>query len=408
VRPDAGDYLEPVLARALRMIQPPFRAIDLPEWHVEETSRGNVTTIMVKPTSYQVTIEGQYVYVRSGSINVRLSPDRVAAIPHERARLSYEEESVPGATVDDMDEEILDEYRRNLIKRGPRGEAVSRTEMLREAGAIGPDGNPTVTGLLLFGKHPERFLPQVGVVLVRFRGTSMREVVASTERYSRRVEIVGPAARLVERTWQVILEETHHQSYTSGLVREDRYEYPAGAIREAVVNAVCHRDYSISGQRIEVRLFDDRMEILSPGGLPGHITLDNILEEHYSRNPRLVRGLYYWGYIEELGQGIDIIYEAMNREHHPAPELRDTGRSFAVVLRNALDAVEQEFGDLLNERQIQAVRLLSERERITNRDYRDLCPDVSAETLRLDLRDLVEKGILLKIGDKRGTYYVRK
>jgi ATP-dependent DNA helicase RecG len=219
---------------------------------------------------------------------------------------------------------------------------------------------------------------------------------------------VGPAARLVEKTWQVIFEEIHQEAYLNGLQREERYEYPLAAVREAVVNAVCHRDYAIMGQRIEVRLFDDRMEILSPGGLPGHMTLENIREEHYSRNPRLVRGFFYWGIVEELGLGVDTIYEAMQRAHHPAPEFRDTGRSFSVTLRNAVDSLELEFGDLLNQRQIQALRFLGESDRITNSQYRELCSEVSSETLRLDLRDLVEKGILLKIGDKRGTYYVRK
>jgi ATP-dependent DNA helicase RecG len=337
-----------------------------------------------------------------------LSPDRAAAEAPARVPKSFEEETVAGATLDDLDEAILEEYSRNLIKRGPRGESLARPEMLREAGALDPAGVPTVAGLLLFGKSPQRFLPQVGVVIVRFRGTSMHDIVNSPERYSRRVEVEGPAARVVEETWRVLFEEIHADSYTNGLRREQKYIYPVEAVREAVVNAICHRDYSIQGQRVEVRLFDDRMEIMSPGGLPGHITVDNLRDEHYSRNPRLVRGLYYWGYIEELGQGVDIIYAAMEREHHPPPEFRDSGRGFTVVLSNAVDEVQLEFADQLNERQVRALRFLAQNERITNRDYRDLCVDVSAETLRLDLRDLVEKGILLKIGDKRGTYYVRK
>ncbi len=248
----------------------------------------------------------------------------------------------------------------------------------------------------------------VMVILVRFKGTSVREAVATSERYLRRVEIVGPAARLVERTWEVLFEEIQQQPQVKGLKRQEKFDYPVEAVREAVVNAICHRDYSITGQRIEIRLFDDRLEIISPGGLPGHMTLDNILDEHYSRNPRLVRGLYYWGYIEELGQGVDIMYEAMRREHHPAPEFRDTGRSFTVTLLSAVDEIAQRFGDQLNPRQMRALRFLDANERITNRDYRELCPDVTPETIRLDLRDLVEKGILLKIGDKKGTSYVRK
>jgi len=406
VHGDAVEDLEPVLNRALQMCEPPLRPPDLPELQTEEVANEQVATITVRPTAYRVAARGYGVLVRSGTTNKRVAVAQAEAV-RPRAP-GFEEEVVPGATLDDLDESIIEEYQRNHIRRGPRGESFSRLELLRDAGALDPTGAPTNSGLLLFGKYPHRFLPQVGVILVRFKGTSVREAVATTERYLRRVEIVGPAARLVERTWEVLFEEIQQQPQVKGLKRQETFDYPVEAVREAVVNAICHRDYSITGQRIEIRLFDDRMEIISPGGLPGHMTLDNILEEHYSRNPRLVRGLYYWGYIEELGQGVDIMYEAMRREHHPTPEFRDTGRNFTVTLLNAVDEVAQLFGDQLNPRQARALRFLETNERITNRDYRELCPDVTPETIRLDLRDLVEKGILLKIGDKRGTCYVRK
>lgn len=405
---DAVDDLEPALDRALRMCEPPFRAIDLPEWRFEETGKGQIATIMVKPVPYQLSLQGGRVFVRSGTMNVLLSPDQVERSQQAARLASFEETTVPGATIEDFDEAIIQEYRDNRIRRGPRGESFTRLELLREAGAIDRDGAPTAAGILLFGANPQLFFPQVGVVLVRFRGNSMREAISAPERYSRRVEISGPAARMVERTWQLLFEELHQQSVMNGLEREEHYEYPLEAVREAVVNAICHRDYAIAGQHVEIRLFDRHMEIISPGGLPGYITLDNFRDEHYSRNPRLVRGLYCWGYIEELGLGIDIIYDAMRREHHPDPVFEDRGQSFVVLLKNAIDQVQLEFGDLLNARQIRALRHLQDHERITNRSYRQLCPEVSAETLRLDLRDLVEKGVLLKIGDKRGTYYVRK
>ena len=404
---DAVDYLEPAYARALRMCLPPFRATELPEWQTIETPDGAVVAISVKPSLEQLSVEGRDVLFRSGADNLRLPPEQVM----ERSvaqRSSFEDEPVPGATLDDLDEAVIDEYQRNRLQRGPRGEGLTRAELLRDAGAVDAAGAPTHAGILLFGKQPHHFLPQAGVVIVRFRGTSLRAAVTYSERYMRRVEVIGPAARLIERTWEVLFEEIHQQPVMKGLERHETYEYPFEAVREAVVTAICHRDYTLAGQRVEIRLFDDHMEIMSPGGLPGPITLDNILEEHYSRNPRLVRGLYYWGYIEELGQGMDIIYEAMRRGHHPAPELKDTGRSFTVVLANSIDRIEKEFGDELNPRQLLALQYLSEHDQISNRQYRELCPDVTAETLRLDLRDLVEKGLLLKVGAKRGTYYVRK
>jgi len=91
----------------------------------------------------------------------------------------------------------------------------------------------------------------------------------------------------------------------------------APKVREALINAVAHRDYRLSGRRIEVRMFDDRLEVYSPGGLAGYITIDNIVEEHFSRNPRLVHGLFQWGYIEELGLGVDKMIDDMLAAGHP-------------------------------------------------------------------------------------------
>jgi ATP-dependent DNA helicase RecG len=179
-------------------------------------------------------------------------------------------------------------------------------------------------------------------------------------------------------------------------------------VREAIVNAVAHRDYRFAGRRIEVRMFDDRMEIVSPGGLPGHITLDNIVEEHFSRNPRLVRGLFYWGFIEELGLGVDRMIDEMVQAGHPPPQFEATPFTFKVTLRNVRERPVGKWEKLLNERQIKALHYLQEHDRVTNRDYHDLCPDVTPETLRLDLADMVDKGVLLRIGDKKGTYYILK
>jgi ATP-dependent DNA helicase RecG len=406
VQGDVAEHLEPVLRRALLLCQPRFGEADL-SWYYEDLPEGQVAAIIVRPTPYQMSIEGREVYVRSGRSNLRLEADRAERITSAYP-ISFEDQSVAGATLQDLDEEIVEEYRQNRIRRGPSANTLSRQELLRDAGALDPSGNPTGAGILLFGRNPQEFFPQVGVVIVRFRGTSVRESAQGAERYNRRIELSGPAPRLVERTWQALFDEIHASSVTNGLERQERYDYPPEAVREAVVNAICHRDYTSTGQRIEIRLFDDHMEITSPGRLPGHITLDNMLDEHFSRNPRLVRGLFYWGYIEELGQGIDIMIDAMRREHHPAPAFTEGARSFTVSFSNAVDRLEIEYGEDLSARQLLALRFLQENERITNREYRQLCPDVTAETLRLDLRDLMTRGIIIQVGSKRGTYYVLK
>jgi ATP-dependent DNA helicase RecG len=211
--------------------------------------------------------------------------------------------------------------------------------------------------------------------------------------------------------WDIIQEEIRTGAVVRGLKREEQWIYPPTAIREALVNAVAHRDYYIRGRAIEVRMFTDRLEIYSPGGLPGFITLDNIVDEHFSRNPRIVNGLYQWGYIEELGLGVDLMIEEMVNAGHPVPEFRANEHSFTVTFKNVqthqpIPKTTQEL--TMNERQAKVLTFLQQNKRIRNREYQELCPDVTPETLRLDLADLVERGILLKIGEKRGTYYIMK
>ncbi|MBK9613737.1 ATP-binding protein [Candidatus Amarobacter glycogenicus] len=149
-----------------------------------------------------------------------------------------------------------------------------------------------------------------------------------------RDEITGPISRVVERAWNVLFEEMRVGAQVNQLEREELTEYPRFAVREALVNAIAHRDYRIKGRRIEIRMYADRLEIISPGGLPGYMTLDNLVDEHFSRNPRLVNGLYQWGYIEELGLGIDQMIEEMVQAGHPPPQFRATPHLFTVTLSN--------------------------------------------------------------------------
>ncbi|HEY3291790.1 MAG TPA: ATP-binding protein, partial [Anaerolineae bacterium] len=322
----------------------------------------------------------------------------------------------PGASYDDLDQGIITEYIAKREERTRRKVTVGIPQLLREIGALDNLGHPTVAGILLFGRNPQAFMPQSGLVFVKFPGVDPR-AEGGAFGYGRREEIIGPLARVIEMSWRVVLEEMRVGAVVTGLERQDVLEYPEFAVREALVNAVSHRDYRTRGRRIEIRKFSDRMEIISPGGLAGYITLDNIIEEHFSRNPRIVQGLFQWGYIEELGLGIDRMIEDMTSYGHPQPKFSATNHSFTVSLSNHRErrghtSVSQPIvtndGLTLNERQARALQHIHDHSRITNRDYQLLCPDVTAETLRTDLVDLVEKGVLMRIGEKKGTYYILK
>lgn len=379
-------------------------------WDVLEVGGDVIFMGQVYRSSQVHTLEDGRLLVRTGAENRTLSGAQVEQVVSSRTFGDYEAEPVPGATRTDLDDDVLDEFVRVWEER--EGHQLTRPldDLLTEKGWLTHDGRPTVAGLLLFGKNPTTFLPRCGVTFVRFEGESIRKPTGEAS-YGRRVEVNAALPRTIKRVWDILKEEIHRGAVVRGLSREEQWIYPPNAIREAFINAVAHRDYQIKGRGIEVRMFPSKLEIQSPGGLPGFITLDNIVEEHFSRNPRIVNGLYQWGFIEELGMGVDVMIEEMVNAGHPVPEMKADESMFKVTFstEKRRDPLPPSVtGMTMNERQAKALAFIQEQGRIRSRDYQDLCPDVSPETLRLDLVDLVDRGVLLKIGQKRGTYYILK
>ena len=267
---------------------------------------------------------------------------------------------------------------------------------------------------MLFGKDPQRFIRGSEITAARFAGVEMGDTFT-------RQDIGGTLPEQL-RSVQTFLVDHLRKKVQIGqaMARDEQFEYPMEAAREVVVNAVAHRDYSIQGDGVRLYIFADRMEVTSPGDLPGPVTVDNIVEERFSRNPIIVQVLSDMGFIERLGYGVDRMITLMKQKGLPAPAFEETAGGVRVTLRNeqvtgAAAANASVFGGKfrdheINPRQEYALDFLINRSnpRITNKDLQELCPDVHPETLRRDLADLVNKGILIKMGQKRGSYYVLK
>lgn len=398
---DAADALR----NALRLCRPPVRT----EWQQQVMSGSTVVMLSVARSDETHRLADGRVLVRKGADNRPLTNAEADILTGNRPAGDFEVQETPGATREDLDEDVIDDYLERRQRRNPRSTVLPKDKLLQQIGAISDRRIPTVSGLLLFGREPQLFLPQSRAIFVKFADVQPRGP-EGTFGYGRREELTGALPRIIDRAWRVLWEEMDKHAIVKGLHRQEATEYPQSSVREALVNAVAHRDYRLTGRSIEIRMYTDRLEITSPGGLPAHITLDNIVDEHYSRNPRIVNGLYQWGYIEELGLGIDRMIEDMVNAGHLPPKFEAKEHRFTVTLYNTQDAtrVVQSWEQNMNERQIKAVEYLQRHGAISNRDYRDLCPHVGPETLRLDLADLVSKGIVLKIGDKRGTRYILK
>lgn len=398
--------VEGLLTQAIPLCRPPVIA----DWDYHETPKGSLVVLRVPRSPELHSLVDGRVLVRYRTENRPLGGEAIRHLAATKSSADFETEPVAGTSLVDLDQHLVEEYLQLKAKRGRKPERLN--EHLQEIGAMTEDGLVTVAGLLLFGRRPEAYLPQSGVIFVKFHSTEPRGRDGRAG-YGRRVKIEGPMARVIERTWQVVWDEMRVEAVVEGLKRREIPEYPSFSVREALVNALCHRDYRLKGRRVEVRMYEDRLEVISPGGLPGYMTVDNLVEEHFSRNPRLVAGLFEWGYIEELGLGIDQMIEEMVQQGHPPPEFKATPYSFTVRLQNVQERLpllpqDEAWAQNMNQRQMRVLAYLRNEGRITNRDYQVLCPDVSTETLRLDLVDLVDKGVLLKIGDKRGTYYILK
>lgn len=348
------------------------------------------------------------VLIRSGAKNRPLGGQEILRLASTKTTGDFEAETVPGITKEEFSSRMIEEYLEKRAERTKRPYNGALDDLLVEIGAVDVDMKPTVSGVLLFCDYPQQWLPQSSVVFAKFIGKTPRGE-SGLAGYSRREELTGPLPRLIEGAWNLIWSEMAVSAVVKGLEREERLEYPQFAVREAIVNAICHRDYRLKGRRIEIRMYSDRLEVISPGGLPGFITVENIKDEHFSRNPRVVNGLFQWGYIEELGLGIDRMFEVMKQAGHKPPTFDARPYSFAVTLYNARETQSPpEWARNTNQRQTLALQYIREKGSITNREYRQICQGVSAETLRLDLVDMVEKGILVKVGSKKGTHYILK
>ena len=153
-------------------------------------------------------------------------------------------------------------------------------------------------------------------------------------------------------------------------------------------------------------MFDDRLEVESPGGLPGIVTVENIRQRHFSRNPHVVNALRTWRYMEELGFGVDRVFREMEAAGAPSPLVTDDRGVVTMTLYAARETALPDIlaGTELNERQVKALAIMAQRGPINNREYR-VKFGVSHTTATADLRDLVAKGLIERVGTGRGTHY---
>lgn len=290
---------------ALDFVRPPARcSIRAVDCITDEGSSDSLLIVDVEPSDHVHTNTKDEVYLRVGDENRKLSFAQRQELLYDKGQASFEATKLRDAEFADLDENVLAPYADAVMSPDPG-------RLLMARGLMGRTGDLTAGAALLFGLAPERWFPEAHIRVLRYagaeRGTGARQQLVDD------VRIGGPIPLQLAHARQAIFDVLPTRR---ALGRSGRFErvslVPEDAWLEGLVNAVIHRSYSISGDHIRVDVFDDRVEIESPGRFPGIAdTSDPLNVTRFARNPRIARVCADLSFGQELGEGIRRIYEEM-------------------------------------------------------------------------------------------------
>ncbi len=359
-------------------------------------------------------VKGVYYYRIGAQIRSVEDPEELRRMLSDKGLIEWDKEIIPETSYNDLDEEKVKWYlEKRAEERGIEIPKISLKQILINLGMVIKKNDrqiPTNSGILFFGIAPQKFIPYSELKIARFKGTGMVEFID-------RAELRGTLPELIDEAEKFVKRNTRRATKIVGFEQVNVTEYPYEAIREAITNAVAHRDYLFSGASIRVMIFDDRIEIESPGRLPKGITLKTLEGSHVLRNELIAGLLYDIEYIEKWGTGIRRMKDLMRSHGLSEPEFEEKDRFFKVTFHGPgdeiLDLIKPgDRTDLrglgLNERQLGALKLIiNERKTFTIKEYVG-CFDVNDRTARRDLKKLIEFGFIEKLGKTKGAYFQAK
>ena len=322
----------------------------IPYWETIELDDGAIIGVISLPADapdkpYKVKSGSSWVTkVRVGTTTRDASREEEERLYQQSGWLRYGLKPVLGTTPHDLDLRRLRDYfvRVQGEHNFPIDDADQLEKLLLNLELVTTSAgytSATVDGLLLFGENLDRFLPQSGVRAICYYGTEPDYAVRAEE------DIKGPLTPLggrdgliepgiVDRTWDFVQRNTTSIARLEGAQRHERREYPEEVLREVLVNALVHRDYSIAGTDVMLSIFSDRLEIQSPGRLPNTVTVEGLRSGmRYARNQILVNVMRDYGYVDARGMGIrNKVIPLMHDNNGTDPEFIEEENRFTVRL----------------------------------------------------------------------------
>lgn len=243
-------------------------------------------------------------YLRSKDNTILLKYEQRKMLEYDKGESSFEDEIVLNSSVDDLNIDLLNKYKNNLNSNN------TILEILRARNFINEEGHLTKACILLFGLNPTKYLPNARIKVIRYDGKTQK--TGDSLNIIKEFHIEDAIPNMITQAREIVnsqLREFQTLDKEGNFIKIS--EYPEFAWFEGIVNALTHRNYAIGGDYIRISIYDDRIEIFSPGALPNIVTIENILTTRYSRNPRIARVLSEFGWVKELNEGVKRIFNDM-------------------------------------------------------------------------------------------------
>jgi ATP-dependent DNA helicase RecG len=365
---------------------------------VKKYQRKEIIKITV-PCSPAHAYQGKF-YHRAGTTTQELKGAALQRLLLEANSLNWDGMPIANVSVADLKQETFDFFKEKAIESKRLDEKIRKesNQKLLENLQLTEGGHLKRAALLLFHPNPEKYTTGA-YIKIGFFSTDTDLLFQDT--------IHGNLIEQLEKTMELLLTKYSKAliSY-KGLSRKETYEYPEDALREALLNAVAHKDYT-TGVPIQIRVYADKIMIWNEGQLPSNWTKENFMETHFSRphNPSIANAFFRCGYVESWGRGIGKMTEFCLAAGLPKPQFKPNTSEFLVVF--AKDIYNQsELEKLgLNGRQIKAVLYVKEKGRITNKEYQEI-NEVSDRTASREISEIVKTNILEQAGSfGAGSFY---
>jgi ATP-dependent DNA helicase RecG len=356
--------------------------------------------IVTAPYTVPISLRGRYYY-RSGSTKQELTGNSLNEFLLKKSGKTWDSIPVAQVSINELKQETFDFFRKKAIKSRRLAEESlnENNELLLENLKLTDNEQIKRAGVLLFHPDPERYVTGAFIKIGYFATES--ELLFQDE-------VHGNLFEQVEKTMEILFTK-YFKAFISyeGINRVETYEYPWEAVREALLNAVAHKDYS-GLTPIQIRIYHDKIMIWNEARLPENWTIETLLEAHASKpfNPDIARAFFRIGYIESWGRGISRMTEQCVEAGLPAPLYYFKSSGIWVEFRKDTYHEEHLLSLGLNERQTKAILYVKETGEITNKVYQEL-NNIKKSVSAQELQDLTNKGILMKVGvTGRGTKYV--